>query len=403
MEESVNTALMGSYLKIGVATVVGACLALGIYYLVSQGSAQSQKPAPSLCVCPNCGFAVPRPAGIDCEDVNCPNCGTGMQRAAILAAGTGNQGAVPVAPMTQNRRETLAEQGIATPGPMTQNQIEPLAEQGRPVARVTALPPPNPMVTQRFSTRLDNQVDVLGQGGRLDNLGDGRQMQAQMAATAVPGTIDKPGVCICPYCGSRLTRLPGAFCSQIRCPNCGTTMTNAIFVGQGQKAQPQPEARLAATQGGGAGGGAGTGGGAFCPQGGGVGTGGGAFCPQGGGAGAGTGGPGPPCQQQGAAPATGAPPNPSMAPAATPAPTSANQTTMLGPTYTNTVQGIIDRNCARCHGGPLRNLGTYQNVKAYADSGLLQMMVQPGGPMSRFVSAYEADQIVAWIKTGAPQ
>ena len=359
MEESVNTALMGSYLKIGVATVVGACLALGIYYLVSQGSAQSQKPAPSLCVCPNCGFAVPRPAGIDCEDVNCPNCGTGMQRAAILAAGTGNQGGVAVAPMTQN-------------------QIETLAEQGRPVARVTALPPPNPMVTQRFSTRLDNQVDMLGQGGRLDNLGDGRQMQAQMAATAVPGTIDKPGVCICPYCGSRLTRLPGAFCSQIRCPNCGTTMTNAIFVGQGQRAQPQPEARLAAMQGGG--------GGAFCQQGAGGGT-----------------GAGPPCQQQGAAPTSGAPPNPSMAPAASPAPTSANQTALLGPTYTNAVQGIIGRNCARCHAGPLRNLGTYQNVKAYADSGLLQMMVQPGGPMSRFVSAYEADQIVAWIKAGAPQ
>ena len=77
-----------------------------------------------------------------------------MQRAAVLAAAKAAQGGAVAAPLTQNRRETLAEQGIATPGPMTQNQIETLAEQGVQAAWATAPLPPDPAPIQRFPRRL---------------------------------------------------------------------------------------------------------------------------------------------------------------------------------------------------------------------------------------------------------
>ena len=80
-----------------------------------------------------------------------------------------------------------------------------------------------------------------------------------------------------------------------------------------------------------------------------------------------------------------------------------NQNTNVGITYSNTVQGIITMNCLRCHGGPMRTLRTYNQVRAYVDNGLLMMMVQPGGPMSRFLSAHEAHEIISWIKAGTPQ
>jgi len=72
-------------------------------------------------------------------------------------------------------------------------------------------------------------------------------------------------------------------------------------------------------------------------------------------------------------------------------------------TFTNTISGIITTNCQRCHGGPIRTLNNYHQVKSYVDNGLLMMMVQPGGPMSRFLSAAEAHQIITWINNGAPQ
>ena len=70
-------------------------------------------------------------------------------------------------------------------------------------------------------------------------------------------------------------------------------------------------------------------------------------------------------------------------------------------TYSKDIQPIIEKNCLRCHGGPIRTLKTYDQVKAYADSGLLKMMTQPGGPMSRFLTAEESQRLSAWIDSGA--
>jgi len=68
--------------------------------------------------------------------------------------------------------------------------------------------------------------------------------------------------------------------------------------------------------------------------------------------------------------------------------------------YEPTIREIINRDCARCHSGPLRNLMSYKAVKAYADSGMLAGMVQ--SLMSTFAGA-DADTILAWIDMGAPR
>ena len=71
-------------------------------------------------------------------------------------------------------------------------------------------------------------------------------------------------------------------------------------------------------------------------------------------------------------------------------------------TYTNTIEGVIEISCARCHSGPLRNLMTYENVKVYVDNGLLAMLVRRGGPMNRF-AMQDAPVIIDWAKNGAPR
>jgi hypothetical protein len=73
------------------------------------------------------------------------------------------------------------------------------------------------------------------------------------------------------------------------------------------------------------------------------------------------------------------------------------------PSYDATVAPIVSKNCLRCHGGPMRNLSTYQNLKQYAASGLLAMMIQPGGPMSHFLTPAEAQVITDWIAAGEPR
>ena len=73
------------------------------------------------------------------------------------------------------------------------------------------------------------------------------------------------------------------------------------------------------------------------------------------------------------------------------------------PTYGGTISGIVSRNCLRCHGGPIRNLATYQNLKSYASSGLLMMMIQPGGPMSHFLTPAEAQAIIDWASAAEPR
>ena len=68
--------------------------------------------------------------------------------------------------------------------------------------------------------------------------------------------------------------------------------------------------------------------------------------------------------------------------------------------YEPTIKGIITADCAKCHSGPTRNLMDYDNLKQYADSGMLATMVQ--GPMRRF-AGNDAQTIVTWAENGAPE
>ncbi len=69
-------------------------------------------------------------------------------------------------------------------------------------------------------------------------------------------------------------------------------------------------------------------------------------------------------------------------------------------TYSNTIKGILAKDCLRCHSDAFRNLTTYRNVKMYVDNGLLQSLVLPGGPMHRFAGP-DTHLFMAWIKSGA--
>ncbi len=71
-------------------------------------------------------------------------------------------------------------------------------------------------------------------------------------------------------------------------------------------------------------------------------------------------------------------------------------------TYNNTIQYILKQDCLRCHSGRFRNLTTYENVKRYADNGLLASLVQLGGPMHRFAGP-DSRLIITWVHQGAPQ
>ena len=66
--------------------------------------------------------------------------------------------------------------------------------------------------------------------------------------------------------------------------------------------------------------------------------------------------------------------------------------------YEPTIKNIITNDCGRCHSGPTRNLMDYDNLKAYADSGMLAAMVQ--GSMSRF-AGNDRGTILEWVNAGA--
>jgi len=68
--------------------------------------------------------------------------------------------------------------------------------------------------------------------------------------------------------------------------------------------------------------------------------------------------------------------------------------------YESQIKQIIRSDCGRCHSGPTRNLTDYDSLKAYAEGGLLQTMVQ--GPMRRF-AGNDVGTIVKWINDGAPE
>ncbi|MBF0495946.1 MAG: hypothetical protein HQK58_05135 [Deltaproteobacteria bacterium] len=68
--------------------------------------------------------------------------------------------------------------------------------------------------------------------------------------------------------------------------------------------------------------------------------------------------------------------------------------------YEPTIKDIVAADCGRCHFGSIRYLGDYNDLKMYADSGLLATMVQ--GPMRRF-AGNDADTLLTWVDQGAPE
>lgn len=71
-------------------------------------------------------------------------------------------------------------------------------------------------------------------------------------------------------------------------------------------------------------------------------------------------------------------------------------------TYENTIKFILAKDCLQCHSGTFRNLTTYNNVKYYADNGLLKTLVSRGGQMHRFAGP-DSRIIISWVDNGAPQ
>ena len=70
------------------------------------------------------------------------------------------------------------------------------------------------------------------------------------------------------------------------------------------------------------------------------------------------------------------------------------------PDYEQNIKGIIRKDCGRCHSGLTRNLMDYDSLKTYADTGMLETMVQ--GPMRRF-AGNDAQTIIDWVRQGAPE
>jgi len=193
--------------------------------------------------------------------------------------------------------------------------------------------------------------------------------QPGAAETAPP--LSGPGTCICPNCGWKLARQPGFYCSRMRCPNCQSPMTNSIPIGTAKQSSTAGDSSYTGPTSSGA---------AASPV------------------------DRSWISSQGQSPSAGALPSltpPSGGLLAQDGSFLQVASPAIG--YSNTVQPIVAKNCLRCHGGPMRNLSGYTQLKSYADSGLLMMMIQPGGPMSRFLTAEESDQITSWIKSGAPQ
>lgn len=68
--------------------------------------------------------------------------------------------------------------------------------------------------------------------------------------------------------------------------------------------------------------------------------------------------------------------------------------------YEPTIRDMVRKYCARCHSGNLRNLTSWDSVRAYVDNGMLAAMLQ--GPMRQF-GGPDADVMLAWIEAGAPE
>jgi len=97
-----------------------------------------------------------------------------------------------------------------------------------------------------------------------------------------------------------------------------------------------------------------------------------------------------------------------------------NKTEMYGtavcdtanPTYTATIQPMINQNCIGCHGSSSPSGGvaltSYDQVKAVATKGSLEGTMNQSGvyalmPPGGKLSACKLNQVAKWIRNGAPQ
>jgi hypothetical protein len=366
--------LVRPYIKLVVSIVVVIGIVLASFFFIIKGNSitQSAGTVSSICVCKACGTMIENPTGLDCEELLCPNCGHALSKGTVFGAGDPvNQklvGNIPSPPANQN--QPPLSNNVLTPLDLNQNQRETLAEQGNVAAP------------------------------QFDQLPQVQEVEPQLAAAPVPRP-NESRKCICPNCGTMVERGNGISCANIQCPACRSTMTNAIVVGT-SRFGVEPQEPLLIGMRGGANLHPGAGFGASQPS---------NFsagsnplsntpCPQ---------APAAPCPNPTHQHTMQAPiqnnsvgPSPAVGSPSLQQPDGFNYSNTQPITYSNTVAQIVQANCLRCHGGPIRNLSTYDNLKGYADNGLLMMMVQPGGPMSRFLSADEAQKIISWVKAGSP-
>lgn len=97
-----------------------------------------------------------------------------------------------------------------------------------------------------------------------------------------------------------------------------------------------------------------------------------------------------------------------------------NKTEMYGtvicdtanPTYTATIQPMINQNCIGCHGSSSPSGGvvltSYDQVKVVATKGSLEGTLNQSGvyalmPPGGKLSACKLNQVAKWIRNGAPQ
>lgn len=368
--------LVRPYIKLVVSIIVVIGIALATFFFIIKGNSitQSAGTVSSICVCKACGTMIQNPTGLDCEELQCPNCGHALSKGTVFGAGdpVQNQAVGNTAPVAANPNQTPMGNNVLKPLDLNQNQREAFAEQANRAAPQFNQPPPI------------------------------QEVEPRLAAAPVPRPNESKK-CICPTCGTMVEAGNGVSCTNIHCPACRSTMTDAIIVGQSRLATEPQEPFLIGLQGNanlhhpGVGFGAnGTpnpsaGNNAFSN----------APCPQ---------VPTSPCPNHPTNPYATQTPTQGNVGGTSPIGGSANlqnpgslsQPTTQPITYSNTIAQVVQANCLRCHGGPIRNLSTYDNLKGYADNGLLMMMVQPGGPMSRFLSADEAQKIIDWVKAGSP-
>ena len=67
--------------------------------------------------------------------------------------------------------------------------------------------------------------DGTGPVGKGPGTGRGRGQAQGRGRMGGPFAAGPGGNCVCPYCGTTITHVPGQPCNVKSCPKCGTKMT----------------------------------------------------------------------------------------------------------------------------------------------------------------------------------